>query len=108
MEELPTVQRALVGCSLRLLLIIIILVKLLVIFRTYMRKRMDGKSKGFIEVNISSKLISPWQNSGSRLILSTKSVGAQSVFELDASSDNVSDIKENRLPSHAQATKCRL
>ena len=55
----------------------------------------DGKSKSIIEVNISFKLISPWQNSGSRIILSTKLVGAQSVFELDASSDNGSEIKEN-------------
>ena len=36
----------------------------------------DGKSKGFMEVNFSFKLISPWLNSGSRLILSTKLVGA--------------------------------
>ena len=82
--------------------IIIILVKLLVIVRTYTRKRMvlmtARACKVFIEVNISFKLISPWQNSGSRLILSTKPVGAQSVFELDASSDNGSEIKENRLP----------
>ena len=59
MEELPTVQRAQGGCSLRLLLIIIILLKLFVIFRIHTRAAHgahDGKSKGFMEVNISFSL----------------------------------------------------
>ena len=110
-EDIPMVQHALAGCSVRLLLIII-LVKLFAFHpRTYTRKCTELKA---------ARAMASWrQISASSLYLHGKAVVLiqfsrrsqsvrKSVFELDASTDNGLEIKENRLPSRARATKCRL